>query len=187
MTAFMRDRIALVPLKSFATAKQRLRAHLSDGATAQLVEELALGVLVACRPLTTWIVTDDEDIEEFAAQRGLTAFRPSHQGLNEGVSEAYLKASEQFAHVVIIHADLAQPANLGLFEFGDSISLFTDHLGLGSNVLALPTGMDFKFQYGPDSANCHIAESRRQGIEPHVIKDSPWRFDIDSPEDLPAT
>jgi len=187
VTTDTRHRIALVPLKSFATAKQRLRAHLSDGATAQLVEELALGVLAACKPLTTWIVTDDEDIEEFAAQHGLTAFRPSHQGLNEGVSEAYLKASEQFAHVVIIHADLAQPENLGLFEFGDSISLFTDHLGLGSNVLALPTGMDFKFQYGPDSANCHIAESRRQGIEPHVIKDSPWRFDIDSPEDLPAT
>jgi len=187
LTSFPHNRIALVPLKSFATAKQRLRAHLSDTATAQLVEELALGVLAACRPLTTWIVTDDEDIEEFAARHGLATFRPSRQGLNEGVREAYRTASEQFEHAVVIHADLAHPENLGIFEYGNSITLFPDHLGLGSNVLALPTGMDFEFQYGPDSASCHISESRRLGVEPHVIRDSPWRFDIDCPEDLPAT
>jgi len=187
MTTSARYRIALIPLKSFATAKQRLRAHLSDAATAQLVEELALGVLAACRPLTTWIVTDDADIEEFAALHGLAAFRPSRQGLNEGVREAYRTASEQFGHAVVIHADLAHPENLGLFEYGNNITLFPDHLGLGSNVLALPTGLDFKFQYGPDSASCHISESRRLGFEPHVIRDSLWRFDVDSPEDLSTT
>jgi len=185
VTSRPHNRIALVPLKSFATAKQRLRAHLSDVATAQLVEELALGVLAACQPLPTWIVTDDEDIEEFAARHDLVTFRPSRQGLNEGVREAYRSASDEFAHAVVIHADLAHPENLGHFEYSNSITLFPDHTGLGSNVLALPTGLDFEFQYGPDSASCHISESRRLGFEALVIRDSLWRFDIDSPEDLP--
>lgn len=187
MTFSTRDRIALIPLKSFATAKQRLRAHLSDEATAELVEKLAIGVLAASEPLTTWIVTDDVDIEQFAIRHGLTTFRPTRPGLNEGVREAYRAASDVFAHAVIIHADLANPQHLGQFDFGEGVTLFTDHLGLGSNVLALPTGLDFVFQYGPDSAQCHVAESRRLGIEPRVINDSPWRFDIDSPEDLPTS
>ena len=187
MTFSTRDRIALIPLKPFATAKQRLRAHRSDQATAALVEKLALGVLAASEPLVTWIVTDDVDIEQFAIQHGLTTFRPSRPGLNDGVREAYRTASEGFAHAVIIHADLAHPQHLGQFDFGEGVTLCTDHLGLGSNVLALPTGLDFVFQYGADSAQCHIAESRRLGIEPHVINDSPWRFDIDSPEDLPTS
>ena len=178
------ERIALVPLKSFASAKRRLRVHLSDEETAALVKQLAMGVLVACRPLTTWIVTDDADIEEFAAEIGLHAFRPSRPGLNEGVFEAYRLASEDFAHVVVIHADIAAPDGLGSFDYGEGITLFTDHTGLGSNVLSLPTGIDFAFHYGVDSASCHIAESHRLGMEPRVIKDSPWRFDIDLPQDL---
>ncbi|CAB4868350.1 unannotated protein [freshwater metagenome] len=181
----MSKRIALVPLKSFASAKQRLRVHLSDEDTAALVEQLAIGVLTASRPLTTWIVTDDADIEQFAAEVGLRAFRPSRPGLNEGVLEAYRQASEDFAHVVIIHGDIAAPDGLGSFDYGEGITLFTDHTGLGSNVLALPTGIDFVFQYGVESASRHIGESRRLGIEPLVINGSPWRFDIDSPEDLP--
>lgn len=186
MTTAKYDRIALVPLKSFATAKQRLRTHLSDGATAELVKNLAMDVLNACKPLPTWVVTDDTDIEEFAYQLELETFHPSRPGLNAGVQEAYQAAGDQFANAVIIHADLAQPENLGHFDFGHSITLFTDHLGLGSNVLALPTGLDFVFQYGPDSARGHLAECQRLGFEPRVVNDSPWRFDIDSPEDLPT-
>ncbi len=187
MTTSAQDRIALIPLKSFATAKQRLRTHLSDMATAKLVEQLALGVIAATEPLPTWIVTDDIEIEEFAAQHGLTAFRPTRPGLNVGIQEAYRAARQEFAHAVIIHADLAQPHDLGQFDFGEAVMLFTDHLGLGSNVLALPTGLDFVFHYGEASALSHIAESRRLGFEPQVVGDSPWRFDIDSPEDLSTT
>jgi 2-phospho-L-lactate/phosphoenolpyruvate guanylyltransferase len=180
----MSERIALVPLKSFATAKQRLRTHLSDQKTAALVEQLAKGVLMACRPLTTWIVTDDADVEQFAAGLGLQVFRPSRPGLNEGVVEAYHRASHDFECVVIAHADIAEPTGLGSYDYGEGITLFTDHTGLGSNVLSLPTGLDFTFHYGVDSASCHIAESHRLGIKSRVIRDSPWRFDIDCPEDL---
>ncbi len=184
MTTSARNRIALIPLKSFATAKQRLRVQLSDTATAALVERLALGVIVATEPLPTWIVTDDVEIEAFAAHHGVTSFHPSRPGLNEGIQEAYHAAHQEFAHAVIIHADLAQPHHLGQFDFPEGITLFTDHLGLGTNVLALPTGLEFVFRYGSDSARSHVTEGRRLGFEPQIINDSPWRFDIDSPEDL---
>lgn len=176
--------LVLVPLKSFSTAKQRLRATLSETETAELAKRLAVQVIEQCAPLPLWIISDDSDIAEFARVRGLELFRPSAPGLNLGITEAYQAAAPKFRRVVIVHGDIANPVGLGTENFDDGISLYTDHHGTGTNVLSLPTGLPFVFGYGPGSAQHHEATARKLGVTLRVISDSPWRFDIDTPEDL---
>ena len=176
--------LVLLPLKSFATAKQRLRGALNESETAELVERLAVEVIRACAPLPLWIISDDSDIGEFARQRGLELFQPNAPGLNPGVTEAYQAAAATYRRVVVVHGDIAKPYGLGSHEFGDGISIFTDHHGTGTNVLSLPTDLPFKFGYGPGSAQLHEKVARDLSADVDVIVDSPWRFDIDTPEDL---
>jgi len=61
------------------------------------------------------------------------------------------------------------------------ITIVTDHHGLGTNVMALPTGLDFHFAYGGHSASLHQREAERVGVELTVVTNSPWRFDVDEP------
>jgi 2-phospho-L-lactate guanylyltransferase len=83
-----------------------------------------------------------------------------------------------------VHGDLRSPEGLGSFNPVEGITIVTDHHGRGTNVLALPTGLDFHFAYGSDSAQLHVLEAQRLGIDVTLIKDSPWRFDVDEPSDL---
>jgi len=70
------------------------------------------------------------------------------------------------------------------FEPADGVTIVTDHHGTGTNVLTLPTGLDFHFSYGADSASAHHREAERLGCRVALVTDSPWRFDVDEPEDL---
>jgi 2-phospho-L-lactate guanylyltransferase len=64
------------------------------------------------------------------------------------------------------------------------VTIVTDHHGTGTNVLALPTGLDFHFSYGANSASLHRREAERLGCPVTTVSDSPWRFDVDEPDDL---
>jgi len=53
-------------------------------------------------------------------------------------------------------------------------------------VLAVPTGVAFRFAYGPGSFRRHVAEARRLGLGVRVVRDPDLAFDVDVPEDLAA-
>ena len=55
---------------------------------------------------------------------------------------------------------------------------------LGTNVLVVPTGLDFHFRYGDNSAEHHRVEADRLGVACSMVTDSPWRFDVDEPGDV---
>ncbi len=174
----------VVPLKRFDHAKSRLRHNRELDVTA-IVEELARGVILSARPRPVIIVSEDDELAPFAAAFGVELLRSTSTGLNQALQAAYASLGDRFDALIIAHGDLRFPEGLGSFEPEPGITLFADHHGEGTNVMALPVDLDFHFAYGPGSLQRHAREARRLGIEHRIDLASPWRFDVDEPEDLP--
>jgi 2-phospho-L-lactate guanylyltransferase len=179
-------RVVLVPLKNFSDAKSRLREVLSERDVENLTRELARAVLAAVRPYETLVVCDDDTVAAFASHCGAAVFRATARSLNGAVHEAY-HSLNGYDQAIIVHADLRAPTGLGTYQPGPGVTIVTDHHGSGTNVLSLPTGVDFHFSYGPGSATLHQIEALRLGIACEITTNSPWRFDVDEPGDLESS
>ena len=178
--------VFVVPLKSFAVGKARLRRAGTPNVSA-LVERLADRVIIGCAPRLVIVVCESDDVERFARQRGARVVRSPRRGLNAAVDYAYRHLGNDVSRATIVHGDLREPDGLGAFNSQRDITIVTDVRGDGTNVLSLPTGLAFVFQYGPGSATTHANESRRLGLTLNVVRNSPWCIDVDEPADLLTT
>lgn len=181
-TLMIQDAI-VVPLKRFDLAKSRLRQGGITQVT-EMVEELAIGVLQNCAPRHVVVLSESDEISAFATFHGVEVRRSRVSGLNEAVQSAYEALGERFERLIVVHGDLRNPKGLGQFQPGSGLTIVTDHHGTGTNVLVVSTGLGFQFAYGRNSVGRHQHEAERLGIPCAVITDSPWRFDIDVPDDL---
>ena len=173
----------VVPLRDFSLAKVRLRTHGLDNVTT-LARTLATNVLGACSPRATYVVTESSDVARFARALGVAVLRSPEPSLNGAVSHAYASLATNHDQLMVVHGDLKYPAGLGTFEPASGVTIVTDDLADGTNVLVIPTGHDFHFQYGPTSKAHHVSEATRLGLAVTLIENSPWRFDVDEPGDL---
>jgi 2-phospho-L-lactate guanylyltransferase len=173
----------VIPLKSFDVAKDRLRRGGTEHVD-QLASDLARRVIESCRPRTVIVLSESPDITHFARELGTEVLESSARGLNDSVQHAYGVLGERFDQLVVVHGDLYAPEGLGAFSPEEGVTIVTDHHQRGTNVLALPSGVDFHFSYGPDSKDRHRREARRLGLTYHVVTDSPWALDVDEPGDL---
>jgi len=173
----------LVPLKGFRVAKSRLRDAGVSGVD-DVARSLADRVLRASTPRALFVACESPDVVVFALERGAQVIESSSTNLNEAVTYSYRLLSDSFERVVIAHGDLRDPAGLGDFDPAPGITVVADSHGTGTNVLALPTGLDFTFFFGTNSAQAHQREARRLGIEVHVEFNSPWCYDVDEPDDF---
>ncbi|MBW4030597.1 MAG: hypothetical protein HIU57_08000 [Acidobacteria bacterium] len=179
----MENLAILVPLKAFSLAKSRLRDAGIVGVD-EMARSLAEGVILAARPRPLYVTCESPDVALFARDRGAQVIRTSATNLNEAVTNAYRMLSTHFDHVVIAPGDLRDPQGLGEFEPTAGVTIFTDAHRRGTNVLALPTGLDFNFHFGADSAPAHAEEAQRLRVHVLLEHDSPWSIDIDRPQDL---
>lgn len=172
----------VVPLKQFDIAKTRLR---HGGATGidDVARDLARGVLQSCHPRHVIVLSESDDVTDFATTLGAEVLRSDATSLNDAVQGAYAMLAPRFDRLIIAHGDLRFPAGLGDFVVGRGVTIITDHHRRGTNVLALETGRDFHFAYGADSAQRHASEATRLGLEVFLVSDSPWCFDVDEPQD----
>ena len=178
----VRDAI-VIPLKSFAVGKQRLRRGGVSDVTA-LVEQLALGVIRHCLPRRVIVLCESDDVEAFARRHRVEVWRTTADSLNESIQSAYRDLGGRLDRLIIVHGDLRRPQGLSLIDPAEGVTVVTDHHGRGTNVLVVPTALDFRFAYGLDSAAAHSREARRLGVACHVIDGSPWSFDVDELADL---
>ncbi len=178
--------IVLVPLKSFQVAKSRLRARLGDVVVNDLVAELATNVITACAPRTVIVLGDTSDTAAFALGLGV-AFFHTPPGLNAAIETAYQDLTADAARVTVVHGDLRFPRGLGAWNAPCDVTIVSDRHERGTNVLSVPTGVGFHFSFGEHSASRHATEAHRLGLAVEIISDSPWRFDVDEPEDLDVT
>ena len=85
---------------------------------------------------------------------------------------------------MFVHGDIREPQGLGEFIPTATVTIVSDHHGTGTNVLVVPTQVDFRFHYGQGSAQAHRDEAQRLGLDVDVIVNSPWRFDVDEASDI---
>ena len=175
----------LVPVKSFASAKRRLQHVLTDGEREKLMRALATRVISAASPRPVAVVCDDEAVASWAKTLGAEVLWTPQYGLNAAVRAGVdALAARGFDQVMIAHGDLAHPEELGTMEIGDGVSIVPDQRDDGTNVMALPTDVDFDFFYGPGSFHRHLAEAVRLGFDPTIIRSKALALDIDEPADL---
>ena len=150
----------VVPLKRFDLAKDRLRQAAKLDVT-RLAEDLALGVLRSSSPRHVIVLSESDEISRFADAHGAEAWRSEAQSLNEAVQGAYAALRERFDRLLIVHGDLSHPEGLGRFDPGPGITIVADRHRAGTNVLVVPTDIDFHFAYGPDSRRARCSTTAR--------------------------
>jgi 2-phospho-L-lactate guanylyltransferase len=175
----------LVPVKGFGAAKRRLAGVLGPTERAELARRMAERVVAAAAPLPVHIVCDDDEVAEWAERAGTQVlWRPGH-GLNGAIADGLASLAKLgLTHVVIAHADLPYAHDLASLVLPDVITLVPDRRDDGTNVVALPAALPFRFAYGPGSFRHHRTEAARHGLGVRVWRDPRLGLDVDLPDDL---
>lgn len=175
----------LLPVKAFTAAKGRLSVVLDRHARADLARWLAGRVVAAAGELPTFIACDDDEVAAWADQHGAEVLWSPGMGLNGAVDAGRtMIAGKGFDHIVIAHADLPLAAELGPLALDGTIVIVPDRRRDGTNVIAMPVGVDLPAAYGGGSFRRHVAAALATGRPLEVRQDPLLSLDVDTPADL---
>lgn len=185
-------RVVIVPIRAFQGAKLRLAAVLDQAARAELVRDLAGGVIAAAAPLPVAVACEDDEVARFAAEHGAAVVRvPPGGGLSAAVQAAVEHlAGDGFEVVTVAHGDLALASDLSTTGRdaasggGREVVIAPDRRLDGTNVISVPARSGFRFAYGPGSFGRHRAEAARLGLDCRLLYDWSLALDVDFPDDL---
>jgi 2-phospho-L-lactate/phosphoenolpyruvate guanylyltransferase len=179
------DTVVLIPIRSFDDTKSRLAEVLDADERRLLSMWMAARVIRAAGDLPSRVVTDDENVAQWARRQGTGVLTVDVQGLNPAVTAAASRAADLgFERVIIAHADLPAAVDLSVVDT-PGVGIAPDRERDGSNVICVPTRAGFEFAYGPGSFARHCAEARRLNLELTVVEDDTLAWDVDDPADLP--
>jgi 2-phospho-L-lactate guanylyltransferase len=185
---------AIVPAKSFARGKSRLRPVLSEDARARFAGELlghVLGVLSRSSLEGVLVATDGDDVESLARQHGADVLRDrGSPSLAAVVDASLVEVTSRGAMVaVVVMADLPRitpedvAALLRALDEHD-VALVRDHQGHHTNALALRLPARMTTRFGrPDSFDAHLEAARAGGLRVAVVESERIAFDVDLPAD----
>jgi 2-phospho-L-lactate guanylyltransferase len=181
----------ILPVKSFAQAKQRLGDALADPQRAELAAAMVEDVLdelvrAALRPL---ILVSREAV----VRDGVVAV---HDDREAGQSAAALLGIARAGELGCDRAVLV-PGDCPLIDAGEleklaaraqeiGVAIVPDRHGTGTNALALSTDGTFEPQFGPGSCARHVAQAEAKGLRHEVIKVPSLELDIDTRDDAAA-
>jgi 2-phospho-L-lactate guanylyltransferase len=175
---------AIVPLKGFSIAKERLAASLSEPDRRRLAAATAARVITACTAtgLATRIVGSDPEVVALAESLGAETMPDPGGGLNMAATAAVADA----APWLVVHGDLPLLDAATVQGVADLVSdgqwVLAPSRDGGTNLLA-GTGR-FEFAYGPGSFHRHLG---RAGRHLHrIVISSATAVEIDTPADLAA-
>ena len=186
--------IAILPVKSFGAAKQRLADVLGDGARKALAQAMFSDVLATLRRVPELdaiaVVTADRAAESAAAGERVTVLHDSTQA---GQSEAALIGIRQRARGWIRaraaragrHAAPPAPRSHGPPR-GDAgeLVIVADRHGTGTNALLLSPPDAIEPAFGPDSFARHTAAAQAAQLPYRAEAVAGLALDVDTPGDL---
>lgn len=193
-----REAWAIVLVKPFARAKQRLADVLDAGERAELARLMLEDVLTAidgCRHRLAGVIVVTADVHAAAIARryrALPLVEAAPVGINAAISQAVAHIVERSsAGVVVVPADLPHllpndiEEMIELINNPRAVALVRASDG-GTNLLACRPAGVIAPCFGPDSFNVHCVAASRQGITPTVRFAPHLGLDIDRPDDLLA-
>lgn len=186
---------AVVPVKPFGVAKQRLAAVLDADARAMLARGMFRDVMAMLAQLDELagivVVTSDPVAAEIAAGHGAHVVPDrENAGVNRALAQAIPVLKELGADAM-----LALPADVPYAtaaELRAAIAALRDHEIVlapatgdgGTNLLAARPPDAIALCFGQDSFARHVAAARAAGLAPAILDLPGVGRDIDSPSDL---
>ncbi len=187
--------VAVLPIKRFERAKQRLDAVPERPALAAEMARRVLAALSAARGLAgVLVVTGDAAARALAAEHGAQVVEePELLGHSAAARLGVARASDQGARrVLLVPGDcpLLEPHDVdGLLERHPrpGVVVVPDHHGTGTNALLLQPPGAIAPAFGPGSCERHVALARAAGCDV-VVDAAPAGLvqDVDTPDDLAA-
>lgn len=190
--------VAILPVKRFAGAKQRLGEQLSPGARRTLAEAMVGDVLIALRRAErvdeVVVVTGEPTAEALARGHGAHVVRdPDDAGHSQAALIGIAWALERGAtRALLVPGDCPAllPAEVdGLLEPAHAereVVVVPDRHGTGTNALVLSPPDAIRPSFGPGSRARHEALAQAAQVECRVAEPFSLALDVDTAEDLDA-
>jgi 2-phospho-L-lactate/phosphoenolpyruvate guanylyltransferase len=189
--------LAIVPVKRFSAAKQRLAERLASGSRQSLMQAMLADVLAALRRAhevqEIAVVTADPLVESIAIGDRAHVVRDDEQS---GQSAA---AAIGVRHALAIGFEraLLVPGDTPLLDAADvdallqrcerdpvGAAIVPDRHGTGTNALVLSPPDALQPAFGPDSRARHEQIARETGTSHRVETLPSLALDVDTPDDL---
>jgi 2-phospho-L-lactate guanylyltransferase len=188
---------AVLPVKRFDAAKQRLAAGVDDERRAELAAAMLADVLeaiAAARPIErTIMVTSEPRAIEMAAEAGLEVLPDPDRGGHSGAALAGISRAKALDAecVVLLPGDcpLLEPRELERLLTGMPdryVAIVPDRHGTGTNALALAPPDAICPAFGEGSCARHVAAAREADIPYAVEELASLALDLDTPADVVA-
>ena len=190
---------ALMPVKGFRNAKQRLASLLSSTAREVLAETMFRDVLRqvrAARGLARiFVVTGDDKVAGIAMLAGAEVIRErAESGETAAVDFARLEMKNAGCEAVLIlpgdmplvrAADIEQVLMQAPVDAAAPFALLVpSHDRKGTNALLLAPPDIVKLRFGYDSFAYHMSQVTAQGLPIRFMENEHIALDIDEPKDL---
>jgi 2-phospho-L-lactate/phosphoenolpyruvate guanylyltransferase len=189
--------IAVLPVKGFGAAKQRLSGMLGSGSRRALAQAMFCDVLASLRHVAgldaVAVVTGDRQAESTALGYRMTVLPDTGQaGQSEAASIGIRFAlGGGYDRVLLVPADtpLLDPAEVdGLLSLASrrrlGLIVVPDRHGSGTNALLLSPPDTIAPSFGPGSLERHLQAADVAAVAHAVEQPASLLLDIDTPDDL---
>jgi 2-phospho-L-lactate/phosphoenolpyruvate guanylyltransferase len=188
---------AVLPVKRFGAAKQRLAAGMDGRRRRELVEAMAADVLEAIGAARavqrTIVVSDEPAAAALARAAGAEVIEDPGEGGHVGAALAGIaRAQTQGADCVVLlpgDCPLLDPRELDRLLTGVPgryVGIVPDRHGTGTNALVLSPPDAIVPAFGEGSRERHVAAARAAGVPYEVEPLDSLGLDLDTPADLIA-
>ena len=191
--------IAILPVKSFGAAKQRLAGAFGSGSRQALAQAMFSDVLASLRHIAgidaIAVVTGDRVAEAAAQGERVLVLRDSEQAGQSAAAAIGIRyaIASNFERVLLVPGDtpLIDPREVGDLlarsaQQGLDVVIVPDRHGVGTNALLLRPPDAIQPSFGPGSLARHEAAARAAGGSFEVAAVPSLEHDVDTPEDLAA-
>jgi 2-phospho-L-lactate guanylyltransferase len=190
--------VAVLPVKSFGRAKQRLGGALRGDDRVELARAMVGDVLTALGRVAgldaVVVVTAEPTAVRAAESAGATVVHdPEEAGQSAAAARGVAAAVERGAERVLL-----VPGDCPALDPGEvsrllaepheppHVTIVPDRHGTGTNALLIAPPLALAPSFGPDSFARHVANARAVGVAVAVAELPSLGLDIDTPGDLAA-
>ena len=188
---------AILPVKRFSQAKQRLHPALGAGSRTALAAAMFADVLAALRHAslidTILLVSGEPTVQDVAMESEVTLIADlSEKGQSPAALSGLARASALgYDSALLIPGDtpLIDPLEIDSLVSSTALAdvdvvIVPDRHGTGTNALVMNPGGTFQPQFGPDSLQRHVEQAKRRSMRHEVRPLESLALDIDTGEDL---